>query len=310
MFFDEKKAREYLLQAYKAFRRESGLYAHVQIESHAPQHQFRPPSLFIGSRAHQRWLFFAALTDRRQVSEHVYESHRSMYVKHPELYDERVLDVDYETIKQIILEYHIGVPRQSAMYWLQCARTLFERYEGDPTLIYKSGSVVETLKEIRPKGRPYLLPGFGPKILSLLALFLHEIGCYVIDQADAFPVDVHVQRFFINTGCIGGVDTIRNDELEKLLRPFITKVCEERHLDWVELSHALWFLGSFLCNGCSKEKAAPQLCPVYEECGGGIDSRPYFRKGVWDLRTKRFRKGGERTFTLCPGPLFEKLEPT
>ena len=148
------------------------------------------------------------------------------------------------------------------------------------------------------------LPGFGPKILSLLSLFYEELGLLTMPP-DAFPVDVHVQRFVISTKIVTANAPATNEQVERVLRPLLCEVCVEEGWKPLELSHALWFLGNRCCNGCYNNAATEFLCPAYAKCGGSISTLPYSRRGIWEITEPRHRKGGTRMFSLPSNtPLF------
>ena len=121
------------------------------------------------------------------------------------------------------------------------------------------GSDVRAVQAFKKTGEVYMengkkkrddpLPGYGPKITSLYSLFLHEVGAVLMPE-DAFPVDVQVQRVFIQVGAIVKKMDISNAVMEKVLRPLICLVSKFHQLDKVIVSHSFWLLGSELCNGC------------------------------------------------------------
>jgi endonuclease III len=233
------------------------------------------------------------MTDRREESVRVYESHGHLADHHPEIYTREVLDLPPGELEEILMKYKVGSPRQSADYWPRSARTLFEEYGCEPLRIYEGRTIDEIVQtKSRSKklgGDP--LPGFGPKILSLLAIYLTELGS-LNPIPDAFPVDVHVQRFCISTGILEGEGKVTNEEAERVLRPGLCALCKEMGWHALELSHAIWFLGNRLCTGCSRNRAVKVQCSAYEKCGGAIVSGTYFKKGYWLLDETRLRKGG------------------
>ncbi len=260
-----------------------------------------------GSLKHLVWLFFATLTDRRQVSMEVYKSHVMIHKNHPEMYTRDVLKMRKEELGRILSRHRVGCPNQSADYWIKCARTLFGEFGGNPLKLLKCcGSSVEGIVEFKrrektKKGRGYdPLPGYGPKIASLYTLFLAELRKIKMPE-DSFPVDVHVQRLFIQNKAIVNQTDTYNEELEDILRVFICKVSKKHSLDKVALSHAFWQLGRTLCNGCYRVKGIESLCPVYNQCLGSIETKDYYKVGTWPSQEASiFAKKGLRTFKLGP----------
>lgn len=295
-----EQARRVLRSLYEAYMEERLLYAHV-VRSDAPQTRHLPESIVKGGEDHLRWLFFAALTDRRDASENVYAAHKRLYVRQPILYLDEVTVLTEGEIKKILVAEQVSMPGTSARNWVACADTLYGKFEGNPLRTYESGSIGGAL--LAKKKAP--LPGYGAKLLSLLALFFHEVGALEKLPENTFPIDLHVQRIALATGIIRGEGNVRNDMLENVLRELFSQIAKEEGWDVLELAHALWFLGNRLCTGCNKSSKALHFCPIYEECRGAIPTRSYFKKGLWELNAQRLRKGGENQFRLPEDtPLF------
>jgi endonuclease III len=328
MILHLSRAEELILNLSHAYRNGSHMFRSVRAETHGPQFIYIPgyeitrfhakgmdylPSikgldikvLKRGSREHLIFLFFATLTDRRQKSGGdfgVYASHCAIYHEYPELYTSAVILWDKEKLGTLLSRYKIGVPNQSAEYWIRCAKTLFEDYEGDPVMLYKAhGSTVEGILAFKEKGKKLgkkngslesgdPLPGYGPKIASLYALFLDAFGALPFPE-DAFPVDVQVQRLFIQYSAIIKKTKISNAMMEKVIRPFVCLLAKYHGLDKQVISHAQWLLGSEGCNSCSKKLNAPDMCPVYAECQGCENTANYFAKGMWDSNDAPMKKG-------------------
>lgn len=289
---DEKRAMRVIRPLYNDFR--SGT---IVRERDAVQWKHIPDGMERGSQLHRLWLFFATLTDRRETSDLVYASHVRMYADHPELYTPLVMGIPAPEIEEILRQYKVGCPGDSSRFWPRCARTLFQEFGGDPRRMYQLGDgnttpieAILAFKRKFPGEDP--LPGFGPKISSLYALYLAELGVIRM-PVDAFPVDVHVQRFVISTGIVRGTGVIENTRLETYVRPLLCRVTARLRVSAVEVSHAIWFRGNRGCTGCYGERAMPKLCSVYDHCGGAIDTNPSRVEGVWRLDEPRYRRGGD-----------------
>lgn len=309
---DKERAREVIGALYKAYMEEKKLFRHVNRHEHAPQRKYFPHGIVetaLGGIGHRLWQYFTVMTDRREVSEQVYASHARLSEKYPELYTRDVIKMSPSVIEAILREEQVGSPGQSAEYWPRCAETLYGEFSGDPLNLYWEGSI-DALLLFKRRRKVDPIPGFGPKILSLLSLFYEELGLMKMPP-DAFPVDVHVQRFAISTGIIRCAGTVVNEHVEPVLRKLLCELCLEKGWSALELSHAIWFLGNRLCSGCYRNKAMLMLCPVYSQCGGSISTLTYTRKGTWDFDAPRHRKGGERKFIDLSGtPLFIAAEGT
>lgn len=310
---NKTKSESLILTLYEKYQSRKLFYKHHN-SSQAPQNIFIPENIERGSDEHVRWLFFATLTDRRQVSNEVYKAHSEIFNIHPELYTKEVLEHSVHELEKILIQYRVGVPRQSAKYWWRCAKTLFEEFNGNPLLLYfHCGNTVEGIQEYRTlfqkNNGVNPLPGYGPKISSLYALFLAELDLIEFPK-DAFAVDVHVQRIFMQTRALTLSKRLTNESLEKIIRPFICTVCEKNNLNKVDLAHAFWFLGSVLCTNCYQRRDIVHLCPAYEMCNGPINTKEYFARGFWNLIDEpgtQMRKGDAKILNIAEGPLFAQL---
>ena len=150
--------------------------------------------------------------------------------------------------------------------------------------------IFNAFKRKFPGGDP--LPGFGAKIASLYALYLAERNIIKMPK-DAFPVDVHVMRFVISTGIVRGRGVIENQKLGQIIRVLLCRVVKRLRISAIDASHAIWFRGNQGCTRCYKVKAMPRLCPVYNDCGGAIQTLPSREDGVWQLDDLRYRRGGD-----------------
>lgn len=329
----EAPAAELLTTLYEAYMKRKLLFAHVHADTHAPQLIYTPKGQQLGSTDDLIWRFHAARTDRRSLSSRVYQTHQALkqgtWQTEGDLFSEASNSVSASTlgdtrkmyrksvlrmseghIAHILSSVGIFEPNLSARQWMQCARMLWGEYDGDPLNIFKEHQSIDAFQRYRVTYErahgmnPF--PGFGPKITSLFVIFCEQLGKLYVP--DAFPIDVHVQRFFIQHDLLESSKTrLENVELEALLRPFLSDLCKKLGWSRVDLAHAIWFLGSSFCTKCYQRKDAPVLCPVYASCTGVIDSRPYFKERMWYLGSERFPKGGTVPFGVPMGSLFEQV---
>ena len=362
--FDERKAEELVLKLYNEYVEKKGLYRYENASTapqnkHIPgtktsfqgdvfEHRYVEPKFVkITKRKHVLWLFFATLTDRRQVSDEVYKAHVRLIAEYPEIYTINIVNEfkkhlmefmelclqtsysgkTYHWIKftvtflkellekilgffgEFLAKYKIGVPRQSGDYWIRCADTLFNDFGGDPIkLINHCGGTVEGVQAYKRKVEKETgfdpLPGYGPKITSLLLLFLAELGAYEM-PVDAFPVDVHVQALFLQYGAMVTTRDIVNDEAENFLRPFLCEMSAKHNMCKVALSHAFWIKGAKLCTGCSRRKYVSLLCSIEKNCLGRINTAKYFSHGIWEHPLTFMRKGCGGELSIQKGSLFD-----
>jgi endonuclease III len=222
-----------------------------------------------------------------------------MHAKYPELYTAEAAKYKPARVKRILRKFKISMPGQTSKYWPIIARSLAEDFDDDPLNFYRCGSIeafVKLKEALRKRYGHERLAGFGPKIASLLAIFLEEYGLIKLD--DALPVDLHVQRIFLSTKIVQAFGDVTNEDLETPIRVFLCDLCARRGWDRVKLAHALWFLGNKGCTDCSRRKDRQISCALYSECGGRAASAKYFGKGLWDPFMHPHRKGGETEFRL------------
>lgn len=254
-----------------------------------------------GGCEHLRWLWFATLTDRREKSDRVYRAHCRIYEEHPEFYSKEVTYIGAPTFRTLLKKrrYPVGSPSQSAGFWQICAFTLFSRFDGDPIkLLKETGWSVESVYAWKQSEKKRLgydpIPGWGRKLLSLYFMYLAELG-YPLPE-DAFPADVHAQAILIQTGSLdyGDRDVIYSQQVAEMMRVKVTDLCRRKDLDPVIMAHASWIKGSELCTKCSSTPEAPNLCAIYTDCRGRVDTSPYFAQGRWPKTIQIMTKGGTR----------------
>jgi endonuclease III len=270
---------------YFSYKDKSHLSAYVNPENSAPQVVNFPINLPRDPQSlmYRKWLAVATVTDRRTVSEGVYRGHARLYETYPDWYTpEGFAAADKKFIQDMYAKNGVGMAGQSVQYVGVVLKSIRDYFMDDPLNIFRYKEVGLVLKEIKrmKKGLGFNpLPGFGPKILSLYAMYLEQLGLVCV--VDAIPVDVWVQSIMISTGAITISPGERNSTLEKALRPFIVNLCLQKGWSRVDMSHAIWFNGNQNCNVCKSQNLS-DLCPIYSQCRGRVSSESYFRKGQWD----------------------------
>ncbi|MDQ5962439.1 MAG: hypothetical protein QG653_246 [Patescibacteria group bacterium] len=331
LWFDTKRADDILLEMLFWFNRGLGHYQHNNV-ANAPQNVLMP-SVFhgkvptqinldgtseeekaiepmkIGSRDHLQWLFPTVGSDRRQESTNVYRNHSLLYHEKPGLYRGEAQHLEPRELEKILREFKFGIPEDTSRYWPHQARTLFKCFAGDPIklLEYCGGTVAGVLafkKNWRKEVGSLSLPGFGPKITSLLFLFYEELGKFPMPD-DAFAVDVHVQRFFLQTKTVLLKERVIASMLERVLRPYLCGFCARFSKSKVDLAHALWQNGAKMCDVCTRQKGADVLCPIEKCCTGPVSTKTYTQKSTWEHPLVFQPKYKDRSFSVSEtGTLF------
>lgn len=287
-----------------------------------------PTFLEGGSSEDVLWRFFSTGLDRRTASNNVYRITAGMYRQMPWLFHGGAVSYGVESLAREFKRRGMHMENQSASHWVGQSATLFRDFGGDPIRLLKAcGGTVEGVlamkkfwkstgrypwskvplakqKNLFQFGDP--LPGYGPKITSLFMLFLAEIKKFKMPD-DAFAVDLHVQRIFLQYGAITVNGNVDSSDMEKVLRPFICTICRIYKLNKVHLAHALWQLGSKLCKKCHVAKYVPLQCAIEKSCSGPIltDSyhRPEGQERGWSHPLIFKSKGHKRIFKLQKGNL-------
>lgn len=264
------------------------------------------------SQEFRLWLFLTTLTDRREKSWDVYYSHCLIYQDHPWLYQREVLKVSGEEIyevlnekvshknnKQLKMKYKIGSPRDSSKYWPQCARTIFEEFDGDPVNMFRHAGwsvrgVIDWKKKILKQCGYDPIPGFGPKLVSLYFLYLGELGFLPL-PIDVFAADIQAQSIAYQVGALRfqGKESIGAPQLAERIRIIASDIVDRFGWDTLLLAHSTYFLGNRLCGVCYKTPDAKTQCPVYDMCSGRVDTSSYTSAGVWRKNARRMKRGGD-----------------
>lgn len=307
--FNVSRGEALMERLYEAYKVGYGVHQY-RPETHAPQHLFIPEKMRRGGLKWRQWMARAAGTDYRTQSMNHYENHAKLRIKHPPLYTCEAARYSPAAVGYILEREGFGKWRSMAKHLPVLAHTLAQEFGDDPVNFYRDGSIDAFLKAKmrfeRTNGYEGL-PGFGPKISSLFAMFLEEEG--LVKIGDAFPVDVWVQQIFIATRIITLHENTPADVLENDIRLFLCELCARRGWERVDLAHALWFLGNRGCRVCHNSHDMELACSMWHDCGGKVASDSYRLKGLWTPDAVRYRKGGSRVFRLEPIPSDSPQKP-
>jgi hypothetical protein len=299
---DRSKVRECIDRTLSAYRERKGLFSFVHHLTNGPQHIYVPDGMEKGSLEHFRYFFFVTPTDHMQDSRTLYSNHMSLYADQPWLYSEKVLELGKEKLAETFQKYKIGLHNENARFWVNNAQTLQE-FGGDPVRIFKHcGSTIEGVlawrEEYRKEHKRNPLLCFEHKIASLYMLYLAEFGGLRFPK-DAFAVDVHVMFQMLQVGAVVLHERMGNTQVARVIRELICDECAYRpYEDKIDLANALWLRGNEGCSGCSKNKAAPILCSIYEMCQGRFATDNYHHNGTIDPQDPIFPKGGQLKFGI------------
>jgi hypothetical protein len=319
---NKANARRLIRTMLDAYEARLGRFKYIHHSTHGPQHAYIPgptrvdesqdvlfdkprvkknrkpaPEVPIGSLLHLQYLCLVTLTDHMQDSAVLYANHCRLYADMPWIYTRKVLRLKAYQLAEVFRRYKIGLPNSNARHWLGVAETLFVDFNGDPVALFRAcGSTVNGVQKWikgyrKEKDRNPLL-GYKEKITSLYLLYLAEHDALPFPK-DAFAVDVHVIFQMYQAGAVIIHKRISNTVLAEVIREMICEICFEEGFDKPKLSNALWLNGSFGCDGCSGNAAAPHLCSIWSLCAGRYATDNYHHNGIIDPKDPLFPKGGE-----------------
>jgi hypothetical protein len=257
---DYERMCEVLAPLYDAYVKKEYPYNLDKVRVPQDERHIPPPEILEpGSLDHANFLFVLCYYMRGgNNSNDAARMMSKVYTERPDLFDnERILQRDPDEVKGEIktllkdsgLGYYNVVPDE----WLENARRMKARYDGDPRKIFAGVSdYEEALRRVCNDGKGGGFKGFQEKMTSMLLYYLIEA-----DMAEHFifpvPVDVHVMRVSIATGMIRfpGVPNytdIYKPETTAALREMYYRYALEQNVDPLDLSTFVWQLSRTLCS--------------------------------------------------------------
>lgn len=223
--------------------------------------EFKPDRLcpdspeYAGAIEHSMFFFnICGYMSNRINSEYAFKTLGKMYEDKRDsgLFDPRALaEMSPEQVAETLHEYRMGSYDKVAVWWVENAKRLVERYGGDPRKIFEGAESYEecaTRVENDQKGSGFM--GFRKKMTSMLIYFLHDEG--LIDEINyPLPVDIHALRVFLATDMVESSQDIRNAEFLKVsedIRNLAMRYTAERGVDPRVVTNACWLLSSNFCN--------------------------------------------------------------
>lgn len=228
------------------------------------------PSNAVTKEAQLRFLFFTVMLDYSTLSEQLYYRMKELYERNPHLFDPKFIlsgNITEQQLSENFLREKIRprYPRKAVERWFKLSYYVYVMYRGLFTNILEG---VESYDLVRQ--RIDNLPGYGPKLTSLIIKFLIKRG--FLPRSMEFeldiPVDVHVKRILYYTG-VTDREEVSESEINAIQEAFKAK-CKEMHLSPIIVDDYLWVLGSRLC--CCKKPGKPchcekcSICPLRPLC--------------------------------------------
>jgi hypothetical protein len=318
--FDEERARKFVNTLAHAYRERWGLFAsvHHEMSCVSVQRRWTPPHVEVGTEAHAVWLVVVNFFDTMSVSavvhgafwRHMMESHFfECDSTQGWLFDARACTLGKKELYELFREIGLSFPHRRVELFSRFAEHFYGELEGDPHQLFRLGRSIDEIEAYRTERGKALgshgkfLPGYGTKLLSLLAVYFFEFGFHKEMFPGAYPVDRHVQRQLIQSGVVvfddgsDSVDAARH--VAEMVRGRLVPLLKDVQVPVLDFSHAQWFLGNRLCQGChsaiaqNKTAQLERFCPLWQYgmyhgmCKGGISTESYQKIGRWQNAPSR-----------------------
>jgi hypothetical protein len=322
MRFDRERFVAFVATLMRAYDERRGIFGVVHHEDgDAVQRRYVHPDIVLGSQEHLARLAVITWFDTMSVSSALHRAfQREAYLQRglfefediKQLFDERALRLSVEEIRWLFSVVGVSFPKARAPRFRLFAQDFFGELKGDARKIFSLGTTIGEIDKYRRKWREpsgkrrYFLPGYGPKLLSLLALYLYDFEVHEEVFPGAFPADRHLQRLLLQSGVLDTEGTNSASAIAEFLRPRVATALKEMGVPVFACSHAMWLLGSNVCASCTRTSATTHggdACPIRVgngcggTCVGGLSTGAYHTKARWGGGEEE-RKGDPRQLVL------------
>lgn len=285
-----------------------------------------PRNLPMKTREHALFLFASCYYMRGGIQSHVAFKRLSQFHEAAPLFflPEHAENQEPAKVTEYLLSVGLGFQaKQNGRFWVENARRLVARWEGDPRLVYDGVmDYDEACRRVRNDGTKKQggFMGFREKMVSMLTYFL--LDAELIEEFSfPLPIDFHVMRLLVSHEILVFDNRDFNPYQPKVLaklRPFLEKYARENGFSPLEMSEVLWLFSRTLCsqhpdNSSSvKERRARKSvivplgkpwgknqtltyerscgrCPVESTCKWAVPAADYYVKGRITLRAERSR---------------------
>lgn len=243
----------------------------------------------------------------------------TLHQDHPEIFHFATAAImSPETMEGLLLDYHLPIQhKQISRAWVENAKRMTKRYDGDPRKIFENFGTYATLVERianDSKGNGFI--GFQKKMTSMLGYYYMATGI-VPYQNIPLPVDFHVMRIAISQELITfeymADDIITVEKMTDLLREMTFDYADRHGISQLTLCNVLWLYSREACVH-SPTNAQPRIgpkrgratvwaasltnqanataqqvedyqrscgiCPLRDTCKHNIPNGPYYVSGV------------------------------
>lgn len=175
-----------------------------------------------------------------------------LYENHPELFDPHSSQhLEPSFVESVLLDYHLPVQhKQISEFWVENAKRLVERYDGDPRKVFDDfGTYEELVRRTRNDFKGNGFQGFQKKMTSMLGYF-YMINDIVPYQNIPLPVDFHVMRTSIETEMVsfpGFEGTIDFERVTDFLRHMYYDFADHHSISQLDLCDVVWLYSREAC---------------------------------------------------------------
>jgi len=229
-----------------------------------------------GTKEHAAFFFNACAYMRSTNAGDAIKKLTRLFDERPEFFDmEKLASMEAGEVAGALRNYGLGgIGTQNAIFWVENAQRMMERFDGDPRKIFEGCSsyeeAVERVRNEKDKknGKGFL--GFQEKMASMLLYFFTDEGLMTpTGFAWPMPSDRHAVRIFSATRMVDVPSTGESFYYDRLLQP-IRDISQEyadaRGVDPVEVTNAVWQLSSEFCSQApgnqSKMEQSGEMKPV------------------------------------------------
>lgn len=193
--------------------------------------------------------YMRAMNDSNDMTINLAKLHED----HPELFDFSIAAAQSpETIEKTLLQYHLPVNRVQISYaWVENARRMMERYDGDPRKIFDDfGTYNELVSRTANDKKGSGFVGFQKKMTSMLGYYYMALGL-IPYQNIPLPVDFHVMRMALSQELITFEDipdgTVPFEKTTDMLRAITFDYADRHDVSQLDLCDVLWLYSREAC---------------------------------------------------------------
>lgn len=267
---------------------------------HDPRHM--PRTLERGTTDHAMFLFNVCYYMRGGIkSNDAVKRMSRVYDEWPELFDsETASRFDPALLAEILKSHGLGFQETVAGQWIENARRMVERFDGDPRNIFEDVSTYEqsqVLVQNDGKGNGFL--GFQEKMTSMIIYYLMDEEL-IKPFNFPIPVDLHVMRVSIANELITFPNApfgtnLYTKETIAALRTLYLEYAAEHDVNPLRLCDAVWMLSE---SSCGRHPGNTTLEPLGRDQRNGRST--YMVPGVVDTADPTQQAAYESACRVCP----------